>query len=516
MPTQPTLPLSVFAEALKPLLAVPFDPAADPLVSSVANNSSKVTPGTLFLAVRGAKTDGHRFLPDAVRKGAAALVVATDYDGPLPPGMPVLRVTDSYFAWSVVCETFFRRPADAFRVHTVTGTNGKTSTAFFMRHYLDAVKPGAKTALVSTVCCDLGAGPEPSEHTTPDAFTLQEMFAAMKTNGITDAVMESSSHGLHQHRSGTLRFASAAFTNLTGDHLDYHLTMENYYRAKKILFRELLADDAPAVVNTDDPAGARLVSELAHERPGLRILPVSFAGRPDVFCSLRKLRLDPAFSDLEFIIDGHAASLRIPLPGAFNAANCLTALCMAYGTGLPFDALLEASSDMPHVPGRLQAVPLACGATGFVDYAHTDDALERVLSSLRAVLTAGGRLIAVFGCGGDRDRSKRPRMGAAAASLADLAILTSDNPRSEDPAAIIREIESGIPAGTHYLVEPDRAKAIELAVREAHEGDILLVAGKGHETWQETREGKHHFSDIENLGRFRACGQTVPNDSSTL
>jgi UDP-N-acetylmuramoyl-L-alanyl-D-glutamate--2,6-diaminopimelate ligase len=497
------LPLSAFVETLKPLLAASLDSASNPLISSVANNSSKVTPGTLFLAIRGAKADGHRFIPDAIQKGASALVIAADYNGPLPSGLPVLRVTDSYFAWSVVCETFFRRPADAFRVHTVTGTNGKTSTAYFMRHYLDTVKPGAKTALVSTVCCDLGSGPEPSEHTTPDAFTLQEMFAAMKTNGVTDAVMESSSHGLHQHRSGTLRFASAAFTNLTGDHLDYHGTMENYYQSKKILFRELLDDDAPAVVNTDDPAGARLVSELKQERPSLRVLSVSFAGRTDAFCSLRKLQLNPAYSDLEFTLDGHDASLRLPLPGAFNAANGLTALCMAYGNGLSFGALLEASESMPHVPGRLQAVPLACGATGFVDYAHTDDALERVLTSLRAVLTAGGRLIAVFGCGGDRDRTKRPRMGAAAARLADLAILTSDNPRSEDPMTIIREIESGIPAGTHYLVESDRKEAIELAVKKAHAGDILLVAGKGHETWQEMREGKHHFSDIEILNRFR-------------
>ena len=498
------LPMSAFAEALRPLLEAPFDPASNPLISSVANNSSKVTPGTLFLAVRGAKADGHRFIPDAIQKGAAALVVAADYDGFLPSTILVLRVTDSYFAWSIVCETLFRRPSDAFRVYTVTGTNGKTSTAYFMRHYLDTVGSGAKTALVSTVCCDLGAGPEPSEHTTPDAFTLQEMFVEMKRNGVTDAVMESSSHGLHQHRSGTLKFASAAFTNLTGDHLDYHGTMENYYQAKKILFRELLADDAPAVVNTDDPAGARLVSELKQERPGLHILPVSFTGSPDAFCSLRKLQLNPAYSELEFTLDGRDAFLRLPLPGAFNAANCLTAFCMAYGAGLPFDALLDASACMPHVPGRLQVIPLACGATGFVDYAHTDDALERVLTSLRAVLTEGGRLIAVFGCGGDRDRTKRPRMGAAGARLADLAILTSDNPRSEDPMSIIREIETGIPAGTHYLVEPDRAKAIELAVREAHVGDILLVAGKGHETWQETREGKHHFSDIEILNRFRS------------
>ena len=495
------LPLPTFAEALKPLLSAPYDATSNPLISSVANNSAKAAPGTLFLAIRGAKADGHRFLPDAVRRGASALVVSADYGGPLPSGIPVLRVTDSYFAWSVVCETFFRRPADAFRVHTVTGTNGKTSTAYFLRHFLDTAKPGAKTALVSTVCCDLGAGPEPSEHTTPDAFTLQEMFAAMKSNGITDAVMESSSHGLHQHRSGTLGFASAAFTNLTGDHLDYHGDMENYYQAKKILFRELLADGTPAAVNTDDPAGARLVSELKRERPALRILPVSFAGRQGAFCSLRELRLGPAFSDLEFTLDGRDVSLRLPLPGAFNAANYLTALSMAYGLGLPFDKLMEASAAMPHVPGRLQAVPLACGATGFVDYAHTDDALERVLSSLREVLTAGGRLIAVFGCGGDRDRSKRPRMGAAAARLADLPVLTSDNPRSEDPLDIIREIESGIPRGTHYLVEPDRAKAIELAVREARAGDILLVAGKGHETWQETREGKQPFSDMEILNR---------------
>ena len=498
------LQLKTFAAALAPLSAESSASVPDVLISSVANNSSLVTPGALFVAVRGAKADGHRFIPDAVRRGAAALVVSTDYNGPLPPDLPVLRVSDSYFAWSIVCETFFRRPADAFRVHTVTGTNGKTSTAYFMRHLLDTVKPGAKTALVSTVCCDLGAGPEPSEHTTPDAYTLQTMFTAMKSNGVTDAVTESSSHGLHQHRSGTLKFASAAFTNLTGDHLDYHGDMENYYQAKKILFRELLADGAPAVVNIDDPFGSRLANELKKECPAVRILPVSFSGKPEAFCSLRSLRLAPARSELEFTLDGRSVSLRLPLPGAFNAANCLTALCMAYGVGLPFDALLEACASMPHVPGRLQAVPLKNGATGFVDYAHTDDALERVLSSLREVLTPGGRLIAVFGCGGDRDRTKRSRMGAAAARLSDLPVLTSDNPRSEDPEAIIREIESGIPASTHYLAEPDRAKAIELGVRETRDGDILLVAGKGHETYQETRDGKHPFSDLEILNRFRA------------
>ena len=502
-PGQP-IPLSEFAAALKPLSAGPFDSAANPLIASVANNSARVAPGTLFVAIRGSKADGHKFIPDAVRKGASALVVAADYDGPVPPDLPILRVTDPYFAWAVVCETFFRRPAEAFRVHTVTGTNGKTSTAYFLRHFLDTAKPGAKTALVSTVCCDLGAGPDPSEHTTPDAFPLQEMFMDMRANGITDAVMESSSHGLHQHRSGTLKFASAAFTNLTGDHLDYHGTMENYYQAKKILFRELLACGAPAVVNADDPAGARLVSELKTERADLRILPVSFTGRPDAYCSLRSIRLAPAHSDLDFTIDGRAVSLRLPLPGAFNAANYLTALSMAYGIGLPPDALIEASASMPHVPGRLQAVPLANGATGFVDFAHTDDALERVLSSLREVLKPGGRLIAVFGCGGDRDRTKRPRMGAAAARLADLPVLTSDNPRSEDPEAIIREIESGIPAGTRFLAEPDREKAIELAFRETRAGDILLVAGKGHETTQEIRGVKHPFSDVLILRRFQS------------
>ncbi len=501
----PRLRLSDFAAALAPLLAEPYAPgASDPEIAAVANNSASVVPGTLFLAVRGAKTDGHRFLPDALARGAAAVVVAADFGGAIQPGIPVLRVTDSYFAWSIVCETFFGRPADSFRVHTVTGTNGKTSTAFFLRHFLDAAKPGAKTALVSTVCCDVGAGPEPSEHTTPDAFTLQSMFAAMKSNGVTDAVMESSSHGLHQHRSGTLAFASAAFTNLTGDHLDYHGTMEQYYLAKKILFRELLADGAPAAVNVDDPAGERLVSELRNERPSVRVLPVSFSGGPDAFCSLRSLKLAPAYSDLRFTLDGRDVPLRLPLPGAFNAANYLTALTMAYGTGLALDALLEASASMPHVPGRLQAVPLASGATAFVDYAHTDDALERVLTSLRDVLTAGGRLVAVFGCGGDRDRSKRPRMGAVAARLADLAILTSDNPRSEDPLAIIREIESGMGTGSRHLVEPDREKAIGRGVNEVRAGDILLVAGKGHETYQETREGRRPFSDVEILRRFRA------------
>lgn len=467
-------------------------PGEDVEIRGVAENSKSVEPGFLFCAISGFRTDGHRFLEDAAKRGAAALVVSSSYSGPIPD-LPAIRVRDCYFAWALICETWFGFPASAFRVHGATGTNGKTSSAYFLRHFLSAC-PDRKTALISTVCVDDGIACSDSERTTPDAFALQTLFARMRNNAATDVVMECSSHGLHQRRTGSLRFASAIFTNLTGDHLDYHGDMERYFQAKKLLFSEMLAEGAPAAVNCDDPYGARLLAEL----PRARLLPVSFSGR-DAFCSLKKSILRPACSELQFTLDGNALSLVLPLPGAFNVCNFLGAFAVAFSLGIPLPVLLRAVGTVPRVPGRLQPIPLKSGAVAYVDYAHTDDALFRVLTSLRAILPAGGRILTVFGCGGDRDRSKRPRMGAVAAKFSDMLFLTSDNPRSEDPAAILRDIESGIPQGTVYEAIPDRAEAIARAVAAAGNGDLLLVAGKGHETYQEIRGKKIRFSDAEQL-----------------
>lgn len=482
--------LSGFYSALSPVAA--RFPDADPEISGVTENSSRVRPGFLFCAISGAKADGHRYLADAACGGAAALVVAESYAGPLPD-LPAIRVRDCYFAWALVCEAWFGFPGRSLRVHAATGTNGKTSCVCFLRHLL-AADSARRIGVVSTVWDDDCASIAPSEHTTPDAFALQSLFSRMRKNGATDAVMECSSHGLSQRRSGGMRFASAIFTNLTGDHLDYHGTMERYFQAKKLLFAEMLADGAPAAVNCDDPYGARLIAEL----PNARLLPVSFSGR-DAFCSLTRLEMRPDRSELSFLLDGDEISLELPLPGAFNAHDFLQAFVVADALGVSRPLLMNAVRTVPHVPGRLQPVPLKCGATAFVDYAHTDDALLRVLTSLRRILPPGGRILTVFGCGGDRDRTKRPRMGAVAAAHSDVLILTSDNPRSEDPMAILRDIESGVPTNVPRMIVPDRAEAIARAVDSARCGDFILVAGKGHEAVQEIRGRRLPFRDLDHL-----------------
>ncbi len=467
-------------------------PDANPDISGVTENSCRVRSGFLFCAISGAKTDGHRYLADAARNGAVALVVDDSYAGPLPE-LPTIRVRNGYFAWALVCEAWFGFPGRSFRIHAATGTNGKTSCVCFLRHLLSA-DSARKVGLVSTVSNDDCAEVAPSEHTTPDAFALQNLFFRMRKNGATDAVMECSSHGLSQRRSGGLRFSSAIFTNLTGDHLDYHGTMERYFQAKKILFSEMLADGAPAAVNCDDPCGARLIAEL----PRARLLPVSFSGR-DAYCSLTRLEMRPDRSELSFLLDGEEISLALPLPGAFNAHDFLQAFVVADALGVSRSLLMNAVRTVPHVPGRLQPVPLKCGATAFIDYAHTDDALLRVLTSLRRILPPGGRILTVFGCGGDRDRTKRPRMGAVASAHSDVLILTSDNPRSEDPMEILRDIESGVPANVPRMIIPDRAEAIARAVDSARCGDFVLVAGKGHEAVQEIQGRSHPFRDIDHL-----------------
>ena len=484
------LTLDHFRNALAPILT---DPGVGSLpVTNVSNDSRNIRPGCLFCAVRGSRSDGHVFLEQAAQRGAAAFCVAADWTGPVPAGKPVLRVSDSYFAWGILCEEAAGRPADAFRVHTVTGTNGKTTIAFALRHILK--ESGRRTALISTVRFEPGDGTaEDSFVTMPDAAGLQKLFSRIRECGASDAVMESSSHGLHQHRAGALKFASGIFTNLTGDHLDYHKTMENYYQAKKRLFCEMLAPGAPAVINTGDEWGKRLFCETAGNR-------LSFsAGDPRAFCFLKNFTPDDHGSTLEFFLDGQRFRWHSPLRGLYNGANILEAVTAGYALGLDTELLRKAVETVPPAPGRLDPVRLPSGALAFVDYAHTDDALIRVLEALRNILKPGGRLIAVFGCGGDRDRTKRPRMGRAVADRADLAFITSDNPRTEEPLAIIEEILAGIPEGASVRVEPDRAAAIRLAASLTGKDDILLVAGKGHEKYQEINGVKHPFDDREVL-----------------
>ncbi|MBQ9336205.1 MAG: UDP-N-acetylmuramoyl-L-alanyl-D-glutamate--2,6-diaminopimelate ligase [Lentisphaeria bacterium] len=493
-------PFSVFAERLKPV-AVSAEGDLSASVTGISNDSRRIGPGMLFCAIRGAKADGHLFLGDAVKKGIAAAVISADSAWTPPGDLPVVRVNDSYYAWSLICETFYGMPARGMDVHAVTGTNGKTTIAYLLRRIFRAAYPGEPCGLLSTVEYDTGAGNcAEAARTTPDAETFQRLFVQMKRNGCRRAAMELSSHGLHQHRTGSLLFAGAAFTNLTGDHLDYHGTMENYYLAKRILFTELLRPGAPAVLNADDGYCRRLRGELAGS--GAEVHSVSLHGEPGADLQVTDLRLSADGADFRFHTPWGDFPIHSTLAGEFNVCNLALAAGMALARGVPPE-ILQAVASGPGIapPGRLQPLEIAPGVRAFVDYAHTDDALARVLNALRSV--AERRIITVFGCGGDRDRTKRPRMAAAAAAGSDLVIITSDNPRTEDPLAIIDDIRQGIPAGTDFRIEPDRAAALELAAELAGPGDLVLAAGKGHETYQEINGVKHPFDDREIIRTIR-------------
>jgi UDP-N-acetylmuramoyl-L-alanyl-D-glutamate--2,6-diaminopimelate ligase len=477
-------------------------------VKTVANDSRRVVPGTLFCAIRGSRIDGHQFLDEAVKKGAAGAVTAADSQWTVPEGFPVLKVTDSYRAWALLCETFYGKPADGMEVYAVTGTNGKTTIAFLLRRIFRTAFPNEPCGLLSTVEYDTG-GTSCTEaaRTTPMAENFQQLFAEMKANRCVRAAMELSSHGLHQHRTGSLRFAGAVFTNLTGDHLDYHLTMENYYLAKRILFTELLRPDAPAVVNEDDAYCRRLRSELAGA--GHEVHSVTLHDEPGADIRVKDLKLTASGADFMLETPWGSCPVHSTLTGEFNVCNLALAASLAAARGVSLDLIARIAAE-PGIapPGRLEAMEIAPGVRAFVDYAHTDDALDRVLSALRAV--AEHRIITVFGCGGDRDRTKRPRMAAAAVKWSDLVIITSDNPRTEDPLAIIEDIRRGIPQGCNCRIEPDRKKALELAAELAEAGDIVLAAGKGHENYQEINGVKHPFDDrqiIREIRKRRADGK---------
>ena len=444
------------------------------------NDSRKVVPGSVFCAINGAKSDGRKFIPDAVKAGASVIVS----DSAIPGlEVPLIQVEDPYRAWAALCEAASGYPARSMRFHGVTGTNGKTTIAFLLRHLFHQRKCG----LISTVEYDAGDGVKPSSNTTPDAAGFQKIISEMKQNSLTDCVMELSSHGLHQHRTGSTKFDSAIFTNLTGDHLDYHRTMEAYYQAKKILFSELAG--ANKIINTDDPWGKRLYQECGGYAVSLH--------DPDAEFYITGIRNSADGTVFQIPLDGTPCEIHSPLIGLHNIYNAAEAIAAAFLAGVPAEEIQQSMQKSFAVPGRLEPIRLPNGAIAYVDYAHTDDALSRVLAALKPLCK--GKLYCVFGCGGDRDRTKRPRMGKAVADAADYAIVTSDNPRSEDPAAIIQEICAGIPADFRFETEPDRAAAIRRAAGLLNAEDLLLVAGKGHEDYQEICGKRHHFDDREIL-----------------
>ena len=474
------------------------DFGSDPAVAGVTSDSRQVASGSVFFALPGAKVDGHDFAAEAARRGALAVVAERSVD--CAPAL-LLLAPSARRAMAVAAANLHGRPGDSLKLAGVTGTNGKTTVTYLVEACAQAA--GMPIGVVGTVTHRFPGTVRTASHTTPESTEIQALLAEMRDAGATAAVLEVSSHALAQERVAGMRFAVAGFTNLTRDHLDYHGTMEDYFGAKRRLFAEHLLPDGTAVVNAADAWGAKLADQLG---PGRRVW--RYGNRTGD--TLRAHEVKSGLDGIEARFETPAGDLAIrsPLVGAHNVENLLCAAGMALALGLPPDAVARGLSTCPGAPGRLERIA-ARGVNLFVDYAHTDDALVRVLEALRAL--SPRRIVCVFGCGGDRDHGKRPLMGLAAGRAADLAVVTSDNPRSEEPGAIIAEIvpglgQAGSPAldragalrgDRGYVVEPDRRAAIRLAVEAARAGDAVLVAGKGHEDYQIVGTQRHHFDDRE-------------------
>jgi UDP-N-acetylmuramoyl-L-alanyl-D-glutamate--2,6-diaminopimelate ligase len=470
-------------------------------VAGLAYDSRLVAPGALFFCVPGFRSDGHDFAAQAVHDGAVALVV----ERPLDLGVPEVLVPSVRAAMGPVASRFYGDPSASLDVVGITGTNGKTTTAFLVRALLQAA--GEQTGLLGTVTSIVGGQERPDrsretfasgEHprfgqrTTPEAIDLHAGFRAMLDSGDRACAMEVSSHALSLGRAGSIRFAAAVFTNLTQDHLDFHPSMEDYFLAKRLLF---LPGEGPppgvSVVNVGDPYGGRLAGEIAGARTFALDAPADY-GATDVRCDL---------SGCRFALHTPAGEreVMLPMPGRFNVANALAALAAVHALGFELDALVAALEHGVRVPGRFEPVDAGQDFAVLVDYAHTPDSLDNVLRAGRDI--ARGRVICVFGAGGDRDRAKRPLMGEISARLADVTLVTSDNPRSEVPADIVAEIVSGIPSTAvsdgSVHVEVDRRTAIAQAISLAMPDDVVVIAGKGHEQGQEFADGrKEPFDDV--------------------
>ncbi len=460
----------------------------------ISCSSSEISPGSVFIAVKGEKTDGHRFIMDALKRGANAVIyedsgVAAEDFLKLNPILALVKVSDSRKACAQLLEAFYGNPADKMKLIGITGTNGKTTCAFILEKILS--DSGAPCGLISTVRYSYPGFSISAGRTTPAPELFQKLLSGMVENKCLWAVMEVSSHALHQNRIGNAKFAGAIFTNLSGDHLDYHRDMEQYYLAKKLLFSEYIDKNGAAIINIDDPYGRRIMSELS----GAKSASYGFA--EDADCRITEFK--GATDGSNFVINCGISSYQINsnLPGRHNASNITACFCAAKMLGVNSQDIIKTIKHGIYVPGRLEKFTLKNGATAYVDYAHTDDALEKVLKTLREICE--GRLICVFGCGGDRDKTKRPRMGRVSANFADNTIITSDNPRSEDPNVIIDEILSGIEDKRSCAVISDRREAIKTAIERSEKNDIILIAGKGHEKGQEIKGEIFPFDDGDEI-----------------
>ena len=454
------------------------------LIGGLKYDSRAVEEGDCFFAVRGTQVDGHRFIRMAEERGAAA-VVCQELPEVLDPHVTYVVVEDSNLTMAEMAAAFYDYPSRELKLVGVTGTNGKTTTATLLYELVQQM--GYRAGLISTVVYKVGDEEIPSTHTTPDSIRLNRMMRQMVDSGCDYCFMECSSHAIEQHRTHALHFAGALFSNLTHDHLDYHLTFANYLNAKKKLF-DGLSKEAFALVNMDDRNGLVMTQNTK-----ARVRTYSLRAMADYRCRLMEMHLDGMMLHL----DGQ--ELWSPLTGRFNAYNLLVVYAAARELGLEQGEVMTALSALCPVSGRFEAVRSEDGRLGVVDYAHTPDALENVLTTIDEVRSPSSQLIVVCGCGGDRDRTKRPKMAQIALSHATTAIFTADNPRSEDPEAILDEMTSSLDSSARYLRITDRRQAIRTAAMMAHRGDVVLVAGKGHETYQIIGAEKHHFDDREEL-----------------
>ncbi len=458
------------------------------VISHLTADSRQVRAGTLFVCLRGTRVDGHRYLAQARAQGAVAALVADA--AAAGAGWPALLIADDpVAALAVIAPRWFGHPERALTTIGITGTNGKTTTT----HLLESIEAARcrRTAVIGTIAYRIGNTDRPAPNTTPDLLTLLAFLQEAVAAGVQTAAMEISSHALDQRRVEGLPLDAAVFTNLTRDHLDYHHDMETYFAAKRRIFAQRRGPESAAVVNLDDDYGARLAGEA-----GGRIITFSSDGgrRRGATVAAEEIALTARGSRFMLRLDGERQVLELPLLARHNIANALAAAAAAYAVGAPAKAIVDGLQRAPQVAGRLERVAVRAPFTILVDYAHTPDALDKAVAAVRECTR--GRVLTVFGCGGDRDRSKRPLMGGIAGRGSDLAIVTSDNPRTEDPQAIITEIVAGMDATMPYRVEPDRRAAIALAVREARDGDTVLIAGKGHEEYQIIGTEKRPFSDV--------------------
>jgi UDP-N-acetylmuramoyl-L-alanyl-D-glutamate--2,6-diaminopimelate ligase len=465
--------------------------SADREITGVRYDSRRVTGGNLFVAVRGAAFDGHSFIEQAIDKGAVAVV---GEQSALSQRATAIVVQDSREALAQLGATFFGNPSRKLKMIGVTGTNGKSTTTFLIKHLLE--RAGQTTGLIGTVQYEIGERLLPAPRTTPESLDLQDLLSQCVESGCRNVVIEVSSHALSQGRSSEIEFSVGVFTNLTRDHLDFHRGMKDYFEAKARLFESLRQSgnkDRKAVINVDDPYGQQLVGRFGRD---LSIITYGMGARADFRASDFKVEMNGT----SYRLDAKDKSylVRLPLIGRFNIYNSLAALATARAVGLDVRNAVLALAKAPQIPGRLEAVPAKRKFQVFVDYAHTDDALLNVAKTCRDLNPS--RLILVFGCGGNRDRTKRPLMGAIADQYADYAFITSDNPRKEDPEEILRDIETGF-QHKNYEKVVDRREAIARAIAMAQPRDIVLIAGKGHEKYQEFGDHIVPFDDVEIAGR---------------